>query len=468
MSATFNGNVTFRKTKFFNDAYFNQVEFRKDADFSCCRIADNIYFDESIFHEKANFPRTVFNFNVKNNSKLEASFYRTKFCKYTNFFLTNFRANAHFKSAVFIGETRFDRSRFSSAGNASFYRAKFDNDSFFEKTRFRNDVSFNSVVFGNESDTIFRETLFEKYVSFRYSAIEGTLRFINLKQGNKCQLNFQEAVVEKANHIAFYDIRLQPHWFVNVDLKRFHFTISYWEKSNKTKIDVKSELNEFEELLKNQNKDKSSNMIQEETILYQLLSQTFFRIAENSEANSRFEESSNFRKLAFESERLQRKHNLCKWASEEFTCTSVFFNIWRKIKCVPYDFAHFMCRWTSSYGESWSWAALILIIEVFIVFPFIYSLTEFQVSPKTIPLEVVVADCSKLVNGSSGCNNIRQGGLYFWNEAILHSLTAITFQDVEYRKPISGWAEFWTILEKILAPLQAALLALAIRRKFMR
>ncbi len=48
------------------------------------------------------------------------------------------------------------------------------------------------------------------------------------------------------------------------------------------------------------------------------------------------------------------------------------------------------------------------------------------------------------------------------------SLTTATLQNVEYRKPLTFWGELWIILEKIFAPLQAALLALAIRRKFMR
>jgi hypothetical protein len=48
------------------------------------------------------------------------------------------------------------------------------------------------------------------------------------------------------------------------------------------------------------------------------------------------------------------------------------------------------------------------------------------------------------------------------------NLTTATLQNVEYRKPLTVWGELWIILEKIFASLQAALLALAIRRKFMR
>jgi hypothetical protein len=48
------------------------------------------------------------------------------------------------------------------------------------------------------------------------------------------------------------------------------------------------------------------------------------------------------------------------------------------------------------------------------------------------------------------------------------SLATATFQTVEMQKPNNPASETFTILEKIFAPLQVALLALAIRRKFMR
>jgi len=60
-----------------------------------------------------------------------------------------------------------------------------------------------------------------------------------------------------------------------------------------------------------------------------------------------------------------------------------------------------------------------------------------------------------------------RSGLDF-SDAILHSLTTATLQNVDYRKPIAKKGEMAVLLEKIFAPLQADLLALALRRKFMR
>ncbi len=54
-----------------------------------------------------------------------------------------------------------------------------------------------------------------------------------------------------------------------------------------------------------------------------------------------------------------------------------------------------------------------------------------------------------------------------WSRATTYSLGVMTLQKPEPR-PVTVWAQRLVILETILGPLQAALLALAIRRKFMR
>ena len=109
-----------------------------------------------------------------------------------------------------------------------------------------------------------------------------------------------------------------------------------------------------------------------------------------------------------------------------------------------------------------------MAIAIFAFFPFIYTQTEFQVSPKNIPLEVVVEDCKVVVEELKPVCKIENRGLNFWSEAIPHSLETASLQTIEYRVSITPWGSIWMILEKIFAPLQAALLALAIRRKFMR
>jgi hypothetical protein len=54
-----------------------------------------------------------------------------------------------------------------------------------------------------------------------------------------------------------------------------------------------------------------------------------------------------------------------------------------------------------------------------------------------------------------------------WRRAFIYSLAVMSLQKPE-PKPLTGTAQTLVLLETILGPVQAALLALAIRRKFMR
>jgi hypothetical protein len=108
-----------------------------------------------------------------------------------------------------------------------------------------------------------------------------------------------------------------------------------------------------------------------------------------------------------------------------------------------------------------------LLLIIFIIFPFIYTQTNFQICPKEKPLAMSLAACESKDEAARQNCECRKGGLSF-GEAITHSLTTATLQSVDCRKPTTNKGEILILLEKIFAPLQAALLALALRRKFMR
>lgn len=151
------------------------------------------------------------------------------------------------------------------------------------------------------------------------------------------------------------------------------------------------------------------------------------QLAVNAEENSNYEQASNFRQMANESKRLEENN--------KFKILSLHWWYWL----------------SSFYGESPLRAGLVLA-GILLLFAMAFMLTDFQVCPivKTIP--------------ETACH---ARTLTVW-ESALQSLATATFQSIEYIKPNSKITTFIIILEKILAPLQVALLALAIRRKFMR
>ncbi|MEK7724502.1 MAG: hypothetical protein AAB336_09160, partial [Acidobacteriota bacterium] len=109
----------------------------------------------------------------------------------------------------------------------------------------------------------------------------------------------------------------------------------------------------------------------------------------------------------------------------------------------------------------------VLLLLILVIFPIIYTQINFQTCSKDRPLAASLTICESKdeeIRKNCTCSTDQ----ITFTDAIVQSLTTATLQNVEYRKPLTGWGELWIILEKIFAPLQAALLALAIRRKFMR
>src|SRR5207249_2307439 len=107
---------------------------------------------------------------------------------------------------------------------------------------------------------------------------------------------------------------------------------------------------------------------------------------------------------------------------DERTSAASFFGVVRRSDGF---FIHFIYRITSYCGERWAWALTMLLLIVLLVFPLIYTLTQFQVCPKEKPLPMSLAVCeSKDEQIKKNCECTR-GGLGF-GEAGVHSLSTAT------------------------------------------
>ena len=384
-------------------ASFKKATFKVDVSSFAIESYLPVDFDEASFLTDAHFRNAEF--------KRQASFVSTSFQAKTFFVKTIFTNSANFSVADFAGEADFTDAHFSKIHGALFYRAKFARDVFFDRTEFAGNVSFNSAVFGGDSDMIFRNSEFAGDVSFIYSTSDGYLRFIDLKQGEGSRMRFEEAAFEKATRISFHTVRLQPHWFVNIDSRKFVFTNCRWKQPDNTDIDLRSELEAL-----GGTRDS-----------HKLLTKTCWQLADNHEEMKSFPKASIFRQMANESKRLEDYRGWKVWS------------------------LHWWYWLSSFYGERPLRAGLVLL-GILLAFALAFMVPEFQVCPieKTVPEKA----CDPLYLSFA--------------EAILQSLATATFQSIEYIKPQTMPGTFLIILEKILAPIQAALFALAIRRKFMR
>lgn len=231
--------------------------------------------------------------------------------------------------------------------------------------------------------------------------------------------------------VSFHTVRLRPTWFVNVDARKFVFTDISWKNldSDLRNRNINTELDSLADTGKAKQKKR----------IFEIAAR---QLAVNAEENNRYEEAAKFRFMAMETRRLENKGR------------RRFFNL------------YWFYKWTSGYGESWRRAfyvllGILVLCGVFYNSPFAnFELAEIR-QENTRNLDFSVQQTETPTGEKSKfqkMNNL---------EGFVHSLYVAALQRPE-PKAADITTRLFVILETIFAPLQAALLALAIRRKFMR
>ncbi|MFY9621060.1 MAG: hypothetical protein WAQ99_14700 [Pyrinomonadaceae bacterium] len=126
------------------------------------------------------------------------------------------------------------------------------------------------------------------------------------------------------------------------------------------------------------------------------------------------------------------------------------------VYCAGFDLLHWIYWVASGYGERIMRAFTVLIV-FWLLFAGVYTRVGFAPSEQKLGRESDVAIAKRFDVVES---------LPF-KRALAYSLGVMTLQRPE-PKPATTAAQTVVLLETILGPVQAALLALAIRRKFMR
>ncbi len=396
----------FSSATFSADAYFSSATFSADASFSSAIFSGNAYFYEVMFSGKANFD--------------DAFFQRKE--NLVNFSSSSFILSARFQKVVFESKPYFVRTIFYSSVDFKFSTFSESSDLRFSTDNFKGDVSFRSVYL-------------KGYLFFEKSDNEDT----NLTPITN--MDFSYLLAEKPERIVFRNVLLKPSWFVGLDSRKIVFSLVDWENIKDGNSGIQREVKSVAE--------KNKGDLQ---LSYRLLAETLFNLASNSEENNRFAQASNFRKSALECERLERlyrqktkwnefkqhwgKHIICRqfFSEAKKTLTESGKLLWK----APIDFVHYLYRYLSGYGEKW-FRAFCWLLVIWFAFAVIYYFAQ----------------------GFVGDNKLGFG------DSIGYSLQVMTLQRPEPR-PEAGLTRVIYGMETIFAPLQAALLALAIRRKFMR
>lgn len=230
---------------------------------------------------------------------------------------------------------------------------------------------------------------------------------------NTSSLDLQFARIEKPEHFSFHTLTARPSWFVNVDARNFEFINVDWIR--------RSIQDEIESL-------KSSGL----SSPYRIFAIACRNLAVNAEEYHRYEEASGFRYMAMDARRLEHFRG---------------FAVWR------------LSWWywlASGYGERVLRAAVVLL-GILLLSAVLYTQVGFARWEPRITSEPEAATAKRDETGAP----------LKLARVLTYSAAVMTFQRPEPR-PATTTAQIIVLLETILGPVQAALLALAIRRKFMR
>ncbi len=473
-AAQFNGGrALFGKAHFSGEtASFHSAQFSGgEANFYQAQFSgESTSFTEAQFSgghanfSEARFDRGAAWFNDVQFSGGNAYFGEAQFGGYANFNGAQFSGDADFRQTKFSGwSADFRNTRFN--GGADFVAAYFSGrDVWFSKAQFSKTVSFVAAVFAKnlkfenavfEKQVFFDEAEFkpEAFADFGLARFMDFTRFMDLKIEEGAEFYFGEATFERPERVHFHSIPdLRPRWFINVDTRKFNFeSVDFpllkkraFIEILKIKTAAKKELKETEAFLKRLDKRKP-----DEELPHKLLITAYRRLAENAEENNRYEEAMGLRYLAMETHRRS--------------------DAWRRFLPVT---LHWWYWASSGYGERALRAGIMLFLIWLIPFLFYaspWSIFHRPVNDKDIVLNYVTAEADGKVPDIAdmpALSAIREDNL---RDAAFYSLNVMAFQKPEPKPANESWlTRLVVILQTILGPVQATLLLLAIRRKFMR
>jgi len=323
--------------------------------------------------------------------------------------------NVTFEKSLTCFSTRFDddvaiRARFM--GRTEFTVCDFDAEANFFRSKFSGYVTFMGSKFGRKAT--FEQATFENDVnlsgtfrdSVEFKAIDGQSAF---SPANR--VAFDGIRVDRPELAIISNTPLRPWWFINSSPAKIALVDITWQN------DIREELAKAIESYGSRG--------------YRLLATAYRNLAVNSEEAHRYRQASDFRYSSMEALRLATNRGRAFWT------------------------LHWWYWVASGYGERIGRAALFLL-ALWFVFGLLYMRVGF--TRTDLPAPVVQ---QTVVTPDEYGKPLRPG------KALTYSLGVLSLQKPD-PKPLTDTAQFAVILESVFGPLQAALLILAIRRKFMR
>ena len=438
MGTQFGQEVDFKDAQFNAVAAFVNSQIRRRANFGGVRFNGEADFRSVRFGGVANFWQVKFNENALfQNARFDrgADFWGVQFIKESNFGYTRFKGDADFTNTQFSVKADFTESEF--AEKADFLKTVFGGLAYFGEVQFKGLSEFSLAQFGEKADfsgaqfgrkANFRRIQFSGEANFSSSSFNEKAYFVGTKWG---QVNFNNLEVGENVRLESVDIRKVS--FLGTDIRRMDFIKCDWPliKGSKFLYDealISGERNpalslpaRFLKAFKNirislRDYSTIAGKYEKVEILYRGLKQKYKE--EHNEAEASI--------WHFREKEMWRKRNLFR-------------------RFFPFSLSNLY--WLSSgYGERVTRAGLMLFV----------LLVGLAMVSRTAGLELVKSNTSFTVDPKN------------FVAVLLNTAEYAAFIKAPLLKPVTLWGEFFKFLTRILVPIQAALLFLAIRNRFRR
>lgn len=427
------------------DVDFTGCEFPTDARFTGATFTGDALFAEATFREAADFTGASFRGTAYFSGAIfsAAHFSHASFDGVVDFIKSTFQAGAIFVSAIFRSDIDFTSALFKESGN-------------FTATIFEKSVLFVGTTHGRKSTLSFLAARFRDAVAFRQFIAYGALPF-----------DFHTAIFEHPDRVTFQTVAARAFWFIHTDPRKFHFVDVTWLEGTQGVRPYRY------------SRTLDSAMKEE-----QLLSVAYRRLAANAEENGRYAEAASFRYEAMRmrtrelrrtfwrsvslvapvlSKRLLRARvRIVRPIARRFHSARSAFRTratWKHLSDAVHaiDPLHRLYGVSSGYGER-AGQALIVLAAIWIIFAAAYRTGDMSWWQPRAALPAAQRSATQPDNRTYPITI---------GDALIYSAGVLTLQKPE-PAPRSRIARVLVLLETILGPLQAALFALAVRRKFMR
>ncbi len=310
---------------------------------------------------------------------------------------------------------------------------------------FEDSVSFNLVRFDGNTD--FVDGVCKGPAEFAQCTVTGRLQFLNWDFEQECLFDYLRH--SKDGTAIFEAVNLDKGTFLGAQLDSVEFRAVRWLRSGKRRNMLADELPASLRGAGGRRPDAEHPLTDPEIdYFYDQLAGNYRQLVLNYERVRDFDVAEDFH--------VGEMRMRSVIAERQLPCSALKW-LWRHLG--PYRLYDVF----SGYGANWSKAFLWLLVWSLLVFPSLFMLTGFQ------QMEPVGGRAMRLIQYSL-TPDLHKAPQWFkdYCHAISFSLSTATFQRARLYEPAGPWSHFLMSAASVIFTSQAALLLLALRRRFKR